>query len=293
MRSGHAVNISLATLCILAAMSLDAQEPRHSWGMLPVSGSQIYYEESGTGPALVFLHGGWLNSRQWDEQFDRFGKSYRVIRYDRRGYGRSPIGDSSYDSYEDLAALLRHLGVQRAHIIGVSQGAQVAIDFAEHYPDAVESLILGTSPLGGYDVGKEFTDGMIGVITAGASDNLPLTHERIWAFAPFRNAAKMPAVRNWLDDMLLREYTWSHGRPGSPKQHHLEPSPASRLGEIKVPTLVVIGNEDMLALVREAEFVARTIPGASIARIANAGHFPNIERPGEFDAIALSWLRNR
>jgi pimeloyl-ACP methyl ester carboxylesterase len=239
----------------------------------------------------VLIHGGWLNSRQWDEQMQRFSKSYRVIRYDCRGYGRSPMGDSAYASYEDLFALLRHLDVQRANIIGVSQGAQVAIDFAEHYPDAVQSLLLGASPLSGFDMGKEFTSGMLGVISAGASDDLELTHARMWAFAPFRAASRMPEVRKWIDDMMLREYDWAHGRPSSPRARHLDPPPAARLREIRAPTLVVVGDSDMTALIKEAEFVHSSIPKSSIVRIRNAGHFPNIERPKEFDRIALDWLK--
>lgn len=206
-------------LCICAAVSIGAQQPPHQWGLVPVKGSELYFEEAGSGPVVVLIHGGWLNSRQWDEQMQRFSKTYRVIRYDCRGYGRSPMGDSTYASYEDLAALLRHLDVQRANIIGVSQGAQVAIDFAEHYPEAVQSLLLGASPLAGFDMGKEFTSGMLGVISAGASDDLELMHARIWAF------------------------------------------------------------------------VHKSIPQSSIVRIKNAGHFPNIERPREFDRIALDWLK--
>jgi 3-oxoadipate enol-lactonase len=270
---------------------LRAQEVPHSWGFVTTNGTKLYYEEAGSGPPVVLVHGGWLNSRQWDHQMALLSRDYRVIRYDCRGSGRSVIGDSTYAHDDDLAALLAHLHIDRAQLVGVSAGAQIAIDFTLNHPASVTSLMVGSSPLSGFDTGPEFRAGMIGVMTAGVADDLELEHQRIWDFGPFRVASGMPEVRKWLDEMILHEYTWVLNRPTSPKPRRAPTPPGTRLGEIKVPVLVVVGTGEMPGLVNEAEFVAHTVVGAEIVRVKDAGHFPNIEQPEQFDDILTKWLK--
>lgn len=275
----------------VASPRLPAQQVPHSVGLLETNGTKLYYEEAGSGPPVVLIHGGWLNSRQWDRQMELLSRDYRVIRYDTRGSGRSPIGDSSYAHPDDLAALLAHLHIARAQLVGVSAGAQVAIDFALDHPAAVAGLMLGSSPLSGFDTGPEFRAGMLGVMSAGVADDLELEHQRIWEFAPFRVASGMPEVRKWLDEMILHEYTWASNRPNAPKARRPAAPPATRLGEIKAPVLVVVGTGEMTGLVNEAEFVARSVSGATIVRMEGAGHFPNIEQPERFNDILTTWLK--
>lgn len=277
------------SICLVHA-GLQAQDARHVFGLLPVTSTKLYYEVAGEGPAVVLLHGGWLNSRQWDEQFSALSRKYRVVRYDVRGAGRSAIGDSAYAQYEDLAALLSALGIERAHLIGLSAGGQAALDFALTYAHSVRSLVIGASPLRGYDLGKEFTDGMRGIISAGVADSLQLTHDRMWAFAPFRVASTMPRVRHRLNAMILHQNTWSANRPNRPRPKPLDPPPAPRLGEIRIPVLIVVGDGEMSALKKEAEFVAKSIPGAKLVVIKNAGHFVNLEQPEQYNKIIIDWL---
>ena len=108
---------------------------------------------------------------------------------------------------------------------------------------------------------------------------------------PFRVASGMPEVRKWLDEMILHQYTWASNRPNAPKAKRPPAAPATRLGEIHVPVLVVVGTGEMPGLVNEAEFVAHSIAGAELVRIENAGHFPNVEQPKRFDDIAATWLK--
>lgn len=285
--------ILLALLC--AGSALTAQDDDSRRGMFATNGTKLYYELGGKGPAVVLIHGGWLNSAQWDEQFALLKREYRVLRYDMRGFGRSALGqpDSGYAQHEDLAALLAHVGFERAHLVGVSAGAQAAIDLALNHPKSVASLLLGASPLLGFEMEQEFTEGMRGVVAAGAADDLQLLHERIWAFAPFRVAATMPEVRRRLNEMIVRQNTWAGSRPGATRPKRPAVPPAARLGEIQVPTLVVVGDGEMQAMRNEAEFLARTIRGASLVVISGAGHFPNLEQPERFNSILLEWLASQ
>ena len=107
-----------------------------------VNGTRLYYEMAGSGDPLVLIHGHTLDTRMWGDQFEPFARHYRVIRYDMRVYGKSalPTADS-YAPADDLMALLRHLGLRSAHILGQSRGGAVAIDFALTYPEATATLI--------------------------------------------------------------------------------------------------------------------------------------------------------
>src|SRR5262245_39438437 len=110
-------------------------------GFVDVNGAELYYEMAGAGQALVLLHGGLLDRRMWDGQFEVFAVRYQVIRYDARGYGRSELLDAPYKHAEDLYGLLRALGIERAALIGLSLGGMIAVDFTLEHPKMVSRLI--------------------------------------------------------------------------------------------------------------------------------------------------------
>src|SRR3954467_7802286 len=123
-------------------------------GYLDVSGAKIYYEQAGSGPAIVLLHDGLLPSTTWDEIWNTLARKNRVIRYDRRGYGRSELATKPYSSADDLLKLLTHLEVQHAVVVGSSSGAAVAIDFAIEHSEIIDGLFL----IGPVLHGMEFTE---------------------------------------------------------------------------------------------------------------------------------------
>ena len=284
-------------ICTLSAIPLhagaEAQKSGPRFGLMSVGSTKLYYEVAGEGAPVVLLHGGWLNSEQWDDQFSILSRRYRVVRYDFRGAGRSPLGEGEWSHYEDLAALLKGLGIERAHLVGLSAGGQIAIDFAITHPEAVLSIAVGASPLRGYDLGQEFTDGTRGVVAAGVADDPQLVHDRIWAFAPFRVASTMPRVRERLNAMIVHQNQWAASRPNATRPTPLDPAPAARLKDIKAPALVIVGDGEMPALQKEASFVAQSIPGARLARVKNAGHFVNLEQPERYNRIILDWLQRQ
>lgn len=282
--------VAVLLLSLTAGMT-SAQQALRTRGFVQSNGTKLYYEEEGSGPAVILLHGGWLNSRQWDAQMPALSRHYRVVRYDFRGAGRSLLGDSAYAHFEDLAALLAHLRIERAHLIGLSAGSQIALDFALHHPNSVLSLMIGASPLGGFAIATAFTEGTRGVASAGAADDLQLLLQRMWAFAPFRVASGMPEVRSVLDEMIVHQNTWAANRPNAPRPKRPPTPPSARIAEIKAPVLVVVGDGEMPALVKEAEFVAQSIAGAELVRVKGAGHFVNLEQPKKYNDIATKWLK--
>ena len=120
-------------------------------GFLETNGARIYYEVDGRGEPVVLIHAGVANLRMWDDQAAALGDAYRVIRYDTRGYGRTETDAVAFSNRADLAALLDHLGEQSAHVVGLSRGGQIALDFTLEFPDRVRSLVVAAGGIGGHE----------------------------------------------------------------------------------------------------------------------------------------------
>ncbi len=112
-------------------------------GFLDTQGAPLYYEVAGTGHPLLLIHAGVADSRMWDQQFQTFAQHYQVIRYDLRGFGQSSVPAGPFANHKDTFALLEHLGIKQAHVIGISFGGLVALDFTLAFPEKVTALVLG------------------------------------------------------------------------------------------------------------------------------------------------------
>lgn len=127
-----------------------------SQGMADVNGTRLYYEIGGTGHAVVFIPGFTLDTRMWDDQFEHFARQFQVVRYDMRGFGKSAVPtEAVYSHAEDLKALLEHLGIRQAYLVGLSKGGAVALDFTLTYPGYVKALVLLDTVLPGFDWSAE------------------------------------------------------------------------------------------------------------------------------------------
>src|ERR1700724_4056795 len=133
--------LALAGLCWSCPAWPQSTEAKGPGSFLPVEGSKIYFEECGTAPqAVVLLHDGVIHPAAWEEVWPEFCKHFHVIRYDRRGYGRSPAATSWYSERDDLATLLRHLKVSRAAIVGSSHGGEISINFSLDHREVGQPL---------------------------------------------------------------------------------------------------------------------------------------------------------
>ncbi|HWE36202.1 MAG TPA: alpha/beta fold hydrolase [Isosphaeraceae bacterium] len=280
--------VSLATGTVDAG---PAEEGGH--GFAPVNGTRLFYEVKGTGPAVVLIHGGQLDCRMWDEQFAIFSRHFRVIRYDVRGYGGSFQPDMLYSDAEDLAGLLDYLRVDKVHIVGLSLGGRIAIDFAVTHPSRVRSLTLAGPGLSGFEPpdGAESDLRMWNIIKA-ARDEGPDQATALWLKDPFmapamEQARLVPGLRKmarenahcWLANPVLQR---------SPK-----PAAAARLGEIKVPTLLVVGDRDVPQIKATIKTLETGIIGSRKVSIEDAGHMVNMEKPEVFNEVVLGFLRKQ
>lgn len=262
-----------------------------SIGVVAVDGAQLAYEVSGTGPALVFIHGSLLDRRLWDEQVAAFAQHYRVVRFDVRGHGQSPADAVPYAHHRDLYALLRALGIERIIVIGLSMGGRVAQHFALTYLELVSALVLVGAAADGATVTAEMHAGRAAFAAAFARGDRDAAAEaflRLWVDGPHRTPEQVdPAVRRQARAMALDAL--AHPALDSLDEAYDLPTP-DQLGTIRVPTLVMAGEHDLSYMVESADLLARRIPGSEHRVIAGAGHLANLEQPTAFNDAVLAFL---
>src|SRR5688500_12774677 len=152
MRLVASVLIALAAAKAEPISSQQPQPPAPGGSFVSVPGGRLYYEACGTSSAeaVVLIHDGVVHSAVWDDVWPTFCGRFRTIRYDRRGYGRSPASTTWHSETDDLLAVLRQAGVTRATIVGSSHGGEVSIDFTLAYPAMVRRLVLVGAVVGGF-----------------------------------------------------------------------------------------------------------------------------------------------
>jgi 3-oxoadipate enol-lactonase len=254
-------------------------------GFAEVNGTKLYYEALGTGPAVVLIHGGLVDSRLWDDQMKPLSKRFRVVRYDLRGFGRSAAAAEPFSHLEDLRGLLDFLKIERATLVGLSLGGIVAADFALEHPARVERLVLVGPGLRG--------------------DKQPPPKDAAAAFEAASRGAEAFADANMKRELYaaVRPGTAAHARLRQMMLDNFkalstfrlmkypEPPTAERLADIKAPTLVIIGSRDGHNLLNIADTLANGIPGARKVVIPGPSHHPPVETPKEFNRALLDFLK--
>ncbi len=249
------------------------------------------YDEAGAGAPVVLLHGGLLDRRQWDAEFEALAATHRVVRIDARGHGESPPPDGDYANHQDLIAVLDHLGISTAAAVGLSLGARTVIDAALVHPHRFTALLL-VSP--GHS-GMEFTDPFIlaqneAMGRAAAALDIDAFVEaflRAWVDGPHRQPAEVdPAVRERCHDMAVTAA--AKGAAGSGTLH--EVGAAGRLRELSMPVEVVFGELDSTDIEAACARIAAAAPHCRTHRIAGAAHAANLDQPAAFDAVLRAFL---
>lgn len=284
----RAALVLFAMLCVCP--DARAQSGRHESGFAEVNGARLYYEAKGRGAAVVLVHGGLVDSRLWDEQMGPLSKHFRVVRYDMRGYGRSPAPEGEYYVLEDLRALLDYLKIDKATLVGLSLGGIVAADFALEHPARVERLVLVGSGLRGDRQPRN--EQTARAFQIGAREGPEKFFEAYLESDQLAGVRDRPKARAAMRAMMVENFKASEyiarGWPQSP-----EPPTAERLAQIKQPTLVVIGSLDSGNLQNIADTLSAKIPNARKIVIDGASHHPPVETPKEFNRVLLGYLRGR
>ncbi|MDX1534785.1 MAG: alpha/beta hydrolase, partial [Thermoplasmata archaeon] len=217
-------------------------------GFAQVGEARLYYEVAGAGTPFVMIHAGVADSRQWDNEFAAFATAYRVVRYDKRGFGRSEPVEEEYTDLQDLRELLDRLALgDSAVMMGCSMGGGLAMDFTLERPDRVKALIMVSSGPGGLrlDVPElaEFEEAE-GAYKAGDLDRVAELETHIWFDGVTRNPDEVnPTMRALAYDMNRLALAHDAKRLGK-RLPDTKTLAAERLNELKVPLLVIVGEHD-------------------------------------------------
>jgi len=254
----------------------------------------LYAEVAGEGPEIVLFHEGICDSRMWDQQWEAFTRSHRVLRFDFRGYGRTPLSRGKHAAAQDGIDLLDEHGFERAALVGVSLGGRVALEVALAQPKRVSALVLVGSGLPGHDWSDEMKaswEEEEAAFNAGDLDAAVEVTLRTWVDGPRRKPEDVdPDVRARVGKMQRRAFELYQEVGDDAEEELLVADVADRLDEIQAPTLVVVGAEDVPDIHAIADKLANEIPGARRATIENTAHVPSMERPEEFERLVLGFI---
>lgn len=254
-------------------------------GVAGISKLGIAYEVRGAGPAVVLLHAFTLDQRQWERLALSLAANHRVVRYDQRGSGKSPLPTEPFAAHEDLAALLDELGIERASLVGLSSGAGIAADFALTFPTRVEKLVLASPSLGGY-VPQESFEWMTPIFAAARAGN-PDVAAQLFADSDLMTVGddeESARVRQMIHE---NSHLWAMTRnPLRP----LVPPAFERLEELaKIPTLAIFGGKDSKDVARIAEALAARAAAKKV-EIPEAHHLLSADTPAAFGAAVSEFL---
>ncbi len=261
-------------------------------------GKRIHCRRTGAGDALVFLHADFVDSRMWDAVISRLEGKYSIAAYDKLGYGSSEKAPGPLCRRKELADVLDAIGAGPAHLVGCSNGGQQAIDYALENPGRVRSLTLVNSTPSGFQPAGEIPTEIMEMIHASREGRLDDVNElqvRIWFDGPSRprdslDGKKMKARESakGMNRIFLENGTLTAAdmNPLDP----LYPPAICRLGEIRVPTLVVSGALDYGENRRASRILADGIPGARFIEMKDCAHVPPLEEPEAFAALLKMFL---
>jgi len=242
-----------------------------------VNGIELYYEGHGNGPAVVFAHGAGGNHLSWWQQVPVFASKYRCVIFDHRGFGQSPDvphGPGSQAFVEDLKHLLDHLQIERVSLVAQSMGGRTCLGFTLAYPERVQALVMADTTGG-------FSDARMAQLRAEGEAALaePNPPPRTYA-------------RHFPQEQPAQAFLYEQIRALNPPRHEVSvPGPtAEQVGALRTPTLLIVGEHDVIAPPAVMKMFQSYIPHARLAEVAGAGHSVYFEKPAEFNRSVLGFF---
>jgi pimeloyl-ACP methyl ester carboxylesterase len=248
---------------------------------LEVTDARLRYRDEGTGPAIVLIHGWALDLDMWEPQVGDLSRNFRLIRFDRRGYGLSSGKPSLADDADDVQSLCRHLGVQRAALVGMSQGARILHQLAGAVPGAICCLVFDGSPDLQSDGGLTAKDVPLSEYAAVLRNEGVEALRQLWAAHSLSRLRTEDQTARALLSRMLGRYTATDLT--LPAAEVTEILTAPRLEDIHIPALVLNGEFDLESRRLTAESLAKRLPCAERKIIPGAGHLANLDNPQSYN----------
>lgn len=250
------------------------------------NGVELYFEEAGEGTPLVLIHGLTANLRTFQEEVDYFKDNFRVITYDCRGHGRSdkPLSFTLNDHIEDVVALLDHLGIEKAHVLGVSMGSYIAQGVVLAHPERVDKLVLVVSKSNGktsstMELFNRYADEI-----EGMDEQQQQKHLFKYMFH------NMAAVEEWQEETGLNEQDLTIVQQAAANKALEGFDFRGALPTVASPTLVISGTHDGLNPPERGKELAGLIPDSVFVEFENSGHAPNVEERERFLEVVTDFL---
>ena len=260
-------------------------------------GNRLAYDDDGSGPAIVLLHGYPFDRSMWREQIDFLSaKGYRVVAPDLRGFGETvaqneadPTITTMADMARDVAALMDELKIDQATICGLSMGGYVAFEFVQLFPSRVRALVLaGTRAPADNEHEKQARAQQVEQILAQGMDGIAEASVPK-LLAPLTLTEK-PEVVARVREMILRANP--EGAAAAQRGMAARRDYSGDLPRINVPALVIVGRQDPIRPVADAEFMQRGLSRARLLIVEDAAHMTNLEQPSVFNGALLEFLRS-
>jgi 3-oxoadipate enol-lactonase len=257
---------------------------------LETNGARIAYDVTGSGEPVLLVHAGVADRSMWDDQVDALRDAYRVIRHDTRGFGETETEAVPFSNRADIAVLLDHLGEPSAHLVGLSRGGQIVLDFALEFPQRVRSLTAVAGGVGGYESPAELPaetwEAVEAMEEARDWEALSDWETAFWADGPGQSPDRVPEVRRRVHEWVLTNYR-AEKVEGEPQP--LDPPAETRLAELHAPLLVMLGTLDDPGTVDSMRHLAASVPGARLEEFESA-HMVNLEHPERFNRVLRTFL---
>ena len=252
--------------------------------------------EAGEGPAVVFLHAGVADKRMWQEQITAFAPGHRAIAYDRRGFGETHGSPETYSHIDDLLALLDQLDVDSAVLVGCSQGARIAIDFALSHPGRAAGLFLVAPAVTGAPSPEAFppaVEALLEMLEEAEEDEdldrINLLEAWMWLDGPNSEEGRVGGALREL--FLAMNGTALYAPdPGAETNPAAFPAAYARLAELALPAQVVWGDGDFPHIQQRCVHLVQAIPRALGTVIPGAAHLPSLEQPAAFNRHLKAFL---
>jgi pimeloyl-ACP methyl ester carboxylesterase len=261
-------------------------QPVATTGYVGVPGGRLYYEVAGEGQPILFIHADVSDHSMWSEQVAAFAPKYRVIRYDKRGFGKTTSADGAYSPREDIVALLARLGVANTFVVGLSNGGALALDFALEHPEMVDGLVVVAGGVSGFQAPPTEDEARVFKTyeeLAERKDEAGLLDlgVHVWCDGPFQPEGRAAASVRECIRQTMSANARDHHEDLQPSE--LEPPAMERLGAMTTPTLVLLGSYDFPSGNAAMELLAARVQGAQKTAFETA-HLVNMEQPEQFNA---------
>jgi pimeloyl-ACP methyl ester carboxylesterase len=261
-------------------------------------GVRLYYEETGTGQTVIFVHEFAGDMRSWEPQMRHFGRTYRCIAYNARGYPPSDVPEqaSSYSqarAADDVKAVLDAAGDDKAHIVGLSMGGFATLHFGFRHPSSARSLCVGGCGYGAEPDQRQRFQSEANTIADFVTSNGMEKFAEAYAYGPTRVQFENKDPRGFAEfKRMLAEHSALGSANTQLGVQRERPSLYSLIDDMKklaVPTLIITGDEDWPCLL-PGVLMKQNIASSALAVMPNAGHTINIEDPDEFNRIVGNFL---